>query len=119
MPKIEENTRTDDVVFQLGGDAVKPSQAPWGFIARNPVQRIIPPGMRLNLDMQISANVPLLVFPTRQHATDVEVPVQIVMPGQTVMIIVKNETQAAVALDDREGMVCLHPLLFGGSWSVG
>lgn len=107
-----------DVVFKLSGDALKPSQAPWGFVARNPVQRVIEPNGSITVNMLIGANVPMLVFPMRQHLNTVEVTSQFLLPGQTLQVNIHNKSTISMVVDDKEGLVGLHPLMFDGSWSA-
>lgn len=111
------NTR---VVWHLRGDALRPTQTPYGFIARNPFQRVVPPGQKLQINLQVQANLPLIAFPTRAHAEDVTVPTMIIQPGTDVTCVVENKSQhAALVIDDKEGLVALYPLAFDGVGEVG
>lgn len=105
---------TPQVVWQLQNDGILPSPAPHGFIARNPVQRTIPPGMTITINLEVRANVPLLAFPSRTHAEDVTVQ-QIVQAGSDIVVTVANKSQhSPITIDDKEALVNLYPLIFAG-----
>lgn len=114
---------TPDMNWRLSGDAIQPRQTPFGFVGQNPFQVLIPPGGGRVIRTGISADVPLLIFPTRGHsdalpARDGKVmegaswPV-IINPGEEVCVLIKNESQhSPLSIDDREPVICIHPLLF-------
>jgi hypothetical protein len=111
------NTR---VVWHLTGDALKPTQTPFGFIARNPFQIAIPPGQKRQIDLLVQANLPMIAFPTKGHADDVTVPAMIIHPGTNVVAIVENKSNHnALVIDDKEGLVALYPMAFDGVGEVG
>lgn len=115
--EIVGNTR---VVWHLSNDGLKPTQTPYGFIARNPVQIVIPPGQKRQIDLQLQANLPMIAFPTRANADYVSVPELIVLPGTNVVAIVENKSNnTALVIDDKEGLVALYPLAFDGVGEVG
>lgn len=122
MAKNEERDSSPDVVWTLKGDAMRPMGAPWGFIARNPVQRVISPGSSMEINLQVSANRPMLTFPTRAHSTDVHVvgASNGVLPiGQDVVVVVNNPSaHSPLVVDDGESLICLHPLTFSGTSEV-
>lgn len=106
------NTR---VVWQIPNDGLLPTQTPFGFIARNPVTRVVPPGGKLLIDLGVQANLPLLAFPARNHADDVTVLATIIQPGESVKAYVENKSQhSPLVIEDREGLVSLYPLAFDG-----
>jgi hypothetical protein len=116
MPKTEE-TRPD-VIWRLSGDALRPKEAPWGFVAQNPVQRVVPPGGTVKIDTGISANVPMLAFPRGDQADYVTVPTA-VPAGQNLTVLVENKSRhTALVIDDREALANLHPLIFRGTTGV-
>ncbi len=107
------------VVWQLKNDGMAPSPAPHGFIARNPVQRTVPPNSHISINLNIQANVPMLAFPSRSHADDVTVPM-IIQAGTDVVVTIENKSQhVTLVVDDKEALVNLHPLTFDGSGEVG
>lgn len=107
------------VVWQLSNDGLAPSKTPFGFVARNPVQVVVPPGKKTNVNLQVQANVPLLAFPTRTHADDVTVQL-VIQPGQDIVVSVENKSQhVPLVLDDKEGLVSLYPLLSDAVGEVG
>lgn len=117
-----------DVIFQLSGDALRPTEAPWGFMARNPVQRVVPPGASIEIDLQVSANVPLMAFPTRALSDSAfflnrdrsgRLPMTVFTAGSSVRISIENRGQSPLVLDDKEPLACLHPLVFSGSSELG
>jgi hypothetical protein len=106
------NTR---VVWHLSGDALEPTKTPYGFIARNPVQFVVPPGKTVQVDLRVQANLPMIAFPTRAHADDVTVPSLVIQPGGNVVAIVENKSQhTPLVIDDKEGLVSLYPMAFDG-----
>lgn len=115
--EVVGNTR---VVWHLSNDGLKPTQTPYGFIARNPVQIVVGPGQRRQVDLQVQANLPMIAFPTRNHADDVSVPAMIVQPGTSVTVFVENKSQhTPLVIDDKEGLVALYPMAFDGVGEVG
>lgn len=127
IPKEIDMTKSNEtenagsrVVWQLTGDALKPTQTPYGFIARNPVQVSLRPGEKRQVKLQVQANLPMIVFAARGHADMVTVPDMIVYPGQDVVCIVENKSQhVALSIDDKEGLVVLYPMTFNGTAEVG
>lgn len=115
--EVVGNTR---VVWHLINDGLKPSQTPFGFIARNPLQLVVPPGQKRLIDLQVQANLPMIAFPTNRHADDVTVPALIVYPGTTVTCVIENKSQhTPLVVDDKEGLVALYPMAFDGVGEVG
>jgi hypothetical protein len=123
MAKKNENGETvgnTRVVWHLTNDGLKPTQTPFGFIARNPLQIVIPPGGKRQIDLLVQANLPMLAFPTRGHADDVSVPALIVQPGTNVVAIIENRSNHnSLVIDDKEGLVALYPMAFDGVGEVG
>ncbi len=117
MAKNEEETRPD-FLWRLSGDAIRPKEAPWGFVAQNPVIRVIPPGQKMNIDTGIAATVPMLASARGDQADHVTVPMMI-PGGQNVVVTVENKSQyTALVVEDREALVNLTPLLFRGTAGV-
>lgn len=117
MAKSEE-TRPD-VVWQLIRDGLRPTPAPWGFVVRNPVMRVIQPGQRIRVDLGVAANVPMNAWARGDIAEYVTVD-QFVLPGKELSIVVENKSaHAALVLDNLEPLVNVHPLVFKGSAAVG
>ena len=115
----KNETSKPRVVWQISNDGLQPSPAPHGFVGRNPFQRIVSPGQKLLINLQVQANTPMLAFPSRSHADDVTVPM-IIQAGRDVVVIVENKSQhIPLVVDDKEALVNLHPLLFDGSAEVG
>ncbi len=99
------------VIWQLNNDGLRPTEAPWGFIARNPLTRAIPPNSKMTIDLYVAANCAMLAFPSRSHQDEVTVP-QIIQAGQSVIVVVENRSQhSTLILDDKEPLVNLFPLL--------
>lgn len=116
MPK-NEPTRPD-VIWNLSNDAIQPKPAPWGFIAQNPVQRVLPPGGKAKIDTGIAASCPLLAFP-RGEADHVTVQ-QLIPAGTNIVVMVENRSShTSLVIDDKEALVNLHPLVFNGTAGVG
>jgi hypothetical protein len=115
--EVVGNTR---VVWHLSNDGLKPTQTPFGFIARNPLQFVVPPGQKLRVDLRVQANLPMLAFPARAHADDVTVESLILQPGTNVTCTVENKSQhSPLVVDDKEGLVALYPMAFDGVGEVG
>lgn len=115
--EVVGNTR---VVWHLSNDGLQPTKTPFGFIGRNPFQRVVPAGMSIEIDLHVQANLPLLVFPSRAHSDDVTVKELIVQPGQSIKVTVENKSQhLPLVVDDKEGLVSLYPLAFDGVGEVG
>lgn len=111
------NTR---VVWHITDDGLQPVQTPYGFLARNPVQVIIPPGQKRQINLRVQASLPMIAFPARSHADDVTVPAMIVQPGTDVTCTVENKSQhSPLSIDDREALVALYPMAFDGVGEVG
>jgi hypothetical protein len=107
------------VVWQLSNDGLQPSQTPYGFIGRNPLSRVIPPGEKLLISLQVQANVPLLAFAARSHADDVTCP-QVFQPGQDIVCVVENKSKhAPLTVEDKESLISLFPLMFDGTGELG
>ncbi len=116
-----DGTKSQNVVFQLTNDGLEPKVAPWGFIGRNPVQLVLGPKESRRIDLLVAADVPLLVWPTRSHTDDTKVEgPMIVPPGTNVSCIVTNiSAHGGMSIEDGEALLCLHPLFFAGTSTVG
>lgn len=118
MAKNEPAREHSDVIWRLSNDALRPKEAPWGFVAQNPLQRMIPPGAKFKIDTGIAANVPMLVFPRGDMADYVTLP-QVLPAGQNLTVTIENKSQhQALLIDDREPVANLHPLVFKGTSEV-
>jgi hypothetical protein len=122
-PKRDRDNGNPNVVWNLTGDALRPSPAPYGFIGRNPLGRYAAPGTSIRIDLGVSANVPLLAFPVRRVSDYITVGGQtgcvVVQPGENVTVVVKNDGQAPLFIEDKESLVSLYPLVFSGTATVG
>lgn len=119
MAKKEEET-APNVVWTLTDDGLEPAPAPWGFIARNPIQKVIAPRGGAVIQLLVSANVPMLCFPRTDLADAIEFESPILLPGKKLTITVKNASEhSPLVLDDREALVNLHPMVFSGRAVVG
>lgn len=121
-PKTERDNGNPDVVFRITGDTPEPRQAPWGFIIRNPLARNVMPREQVKVDLGISCNVPMLVFPSRVLAGSV-FPVlkgNVLSPGENLVVMVQGPDagQFPLLIEDLEPLVNLHPLLFTGTFVV-
>jgi hypothetical protein len=117
MAKSEEGKPR--VIWNLSNDGLLPSKAPFGFVIRNPLQVIVLPGQKRQISLHVAANVPLLAFPTRNHLDDIEVE-QIIPQGQDVVVTIVNKSlHTPLVIDDKEGIVCVHPLLSDAVGEVG
>lgn len=110
---------TKRVVWHLTNDALQPTPTPYGFVARNPLARAVPPNGKIQINLQVQANVPLIAFPTRPHVDDVTVPM-LIQPGQDIVVTIENRSQhSPLLIEDKEGLVGLFPLVFDGVGEVG
>lgn len=120
----ERDNGTPDVVWQLNADAMRPAQTPWGFIVRNPIQRSLPPEASMEINLQVAANVPMIMFPTRSAQDFASLvagtPMAILQPGEEVRVVIRNTSkQSSLVIDEKEGLVALYPLRFSGTTEVG
>lgn len=107
-----------DVVWNISGDGLRPKQAPWGFVAQNPFSRVIPPKAKLQINLHVAANVPLMAFPRGDQADYVSVPL-VIPAGQNVVVTVENKSEhQSLLIEDKESLVNLHPLVFRGTSDV-
>lgn len=125
MREREETRAKATLNWTLSADALRPKEAPFGFIGQNPYEVALAPGQGRLIKTGISANVPLLVFPTRTHTDDLLPPNEgdrwpiVVPPGEDINVIVRNPSQhTALSVGDREPLVCIHPLVFSGTTDV-
>ena len=117
MPKNESQPQAN-VVWRLLNDAMRPKEAPWGFVAQNPFQRVVPPGQSITIDTGIAANVPLICVPRGDQASYVSVPLAL-PAGQTVKVTVRNESvHVPMVIDDGEAICNLTPLVYTGTSTV-
>lgn len=118
MAKTEPAREHSDVIWRLSGDAMRPKDAPWGFVAQNPVQRVIPPNQKVRIDTGIAANVPMLAFARGDQGDYVTMP--LVLPaGQNLIVVIENKSpHSALVVDDREAVANLHPMIFRGTSEV-
>lgn len=108
---MSDRTPRIHITWQISNDGLRPTEAPWGFILRNPLARSVPPGMRMQIDLQVAANYPMLAFPVRSHADDVTVPM-LIQAGEDVVITVENKSQySPLIIEDKESLVNLFPLI--------
>lgn len=106
----ERNPRVH-ITWQISNDGLRPTEAPWGFVVRNPLARSIPPGMKMEIDLQVAANYPMLAFPVRSHQDDVSVPL-LIQAGQDIVVTVENKSQhSPLIIEDKESLVNLYPLV--------
>ena len=99
------------ITWQISNDGLRPTEAPWGYVLRNPLARSIPPGMRMDIDLQVAANYPMLAFPARAHADDATVPM-IIPAGKDVVVTIENKSQHSyLIIEDKEALVNLYPLV--------
>jgi len=123
MAKNEKNMGIH-IVWTLSEDGIRPSQTPYGFIAKNPVQRAVPPGGSMNVRLHVAANHPMLAFPARTVADSVKIlgreGVQVLNAGEELTVTIVNESKhLPLVIDDDESLVHLHPLSFSGTSEVG
>ena len=118
MSKKSDDRSHDHVVWRLHGDAIRPKEAPWGFVVQNPVQRVISPGQTVTVDTGVAANCPLVAWPRGGTDEYVTVPT-VVIPGHPLVVTVENKSRhAALVLDDREALANVHPLTWDGTSEV-
>lgn len=118
MSKSESNRSPNHVVWRLLGDAIRPKDAPWGFVVQNPVQRVVPPAGNVLIDTGVAANVPLIASPRGDQGEYITVPT-IVPAGQTLKVQVVNRSQfAALVIDDCEALANVFPLSWSGTSEV-
>lgn len=106
------------VIWRLHGDAIRPKDAPWGFIVQNPVQRSLMPGQIVKIDTGVAANVPLIPCVRGDQTEYVTVP-NIVPAGHTLVVTVENKSKhLPLLIDDREPLANVHPLSWNGTSEV-
>ena len=99
------------ITWQISNDGLRPTAAPWGYVLRNPLARSIPPGHKMDINLQVAANYPMLAFPTRNHQEYSTVPL-VIPAGQDIVITVENKSKhSALLIDDKESLVNLFPLV--------
>ena len=117
MPKNEERP-SQRVIWRLHGDAIRPKDAPWGFIVQNPLARVLMPGQVINIDTGVSANIPMVCSARGDQASYVTVPA-IVPAGQNLVVTVENKSKhLALTVDDKEPLANVHPLSWCGTSEV-
>lgn len=129
MSNREETRGKATLNWHLNADALRPKEAPFGFIGQNPVQVLIPPKEGRMVRTGISANIPLLVFPTRTHSD--ALPAKdgklvegaswplVISPGEEICLGIRNTSEhTPLSVDDKEPVVCIHPLVFSGTTDV-
>ena len=115
MSKNETNRSASHVVWRLHGDALRPKEAPWGFVVQNPVQRTLMPGQTAHIDTGVAANVPLLACARGEQGEYITVP-QLTSPGHTLVVTVENKSKhLPLTIDDREALANVHPLTWCGT----
>lgn len=110
------------VTWHLHGDAIRPKNAPWGFVVQNPFQRTIMPGQTVRIDTGVAANCPMIIWARGDQGDYVTIPDShaghIVAAGQTITVNVENKSKhAPLTVDDREALVNAHPLTWTGTSS--
>ena len=121
----EETRPHAAVVWNLTGDALRPKPAPFGFIGQNPFLVSLAPEQGRLIKTGISANVPVLVYPTRTHMDDLRPAKEgqswpVVVPaGEDINVIVVNPSKhVPMAVESSEPLVCITPLVFSGTTDV-
>jgi hypothetical protein len=105
------------IIWKLTNDGLRPTEAPWGYVIRNPVVKSVAPGATLTFGLCVSADCPLVAFPTRSHQENMTVQM-LVLPGQEIVVTVKNTSvHSVLILEDKEGLVNVFPLLSTGTTS--
>jgi hypothetical protein len=118
MSKNEPTRSANHIVWRLHGDAIRPKDAPWGFVVQNPVQRIIQPGQKAVIDTGVAANAPLVAWPRGDQGDYVSMPL-IVPGGQTLSVTVENKSRhSPLVIDDCEALANVHPLSWSGTSEV-
>lgn len=119
MSKKNEPAREhSDVIWRLSGDALRPKDAPWGFIAQNPVQRVVPPSAKMTIDTGIAASVPMVCFPRGDQADYVKVPT-ILPAGQNLVVTIENTSaHSPLVVDDKQSVANMFPMIFRGTSEV-
>ncbi len=118
MSKNEQTTRGGHVIWRLHDDAIRPKEAPWGFIVQNPVQRVIAPGQSLVINTGVAANVPLIASPRGDQGEYVSVPI-LVPAGHVLSVTIENKSKhVALVVDDREPVANVTPLSWNGTSEV-
>lgn len=119
MAKSEEKPRPD-VVWTLIGDGVQPRQAPFGFVVRNPVGRIIPPNGKALIKLGVASSVPAFVWVRGDMTEYATVEKEFVPAGREFTVVVENKSaHSSLPVDDLEVLLNVHPLIFRGSAEVG
>jgi hypothetical protein len=121
-----EETRTKATLnWTLSGDALRPKDAPFGFIGQNPFLVTLAPGQGRLIRTGISANVPLLVYPTRSHNEDLRPEKEgqswpvVLAPGDEINVVIVNQSKhVPISIEDKEGLVYITPLVFTGTTDV-
>lgn len=115
---MAKNETMNHVIWRLHGDAMRPKEAPWGFVAQNPVQKTLMPNQVAQIDTGVAANVPLLACARSDQSEYVTVPM-IIPAGQTVVVTVENKSKfLPLTIDDCEALVNIYPLCWKGTSEV-
>ena len=108
------------VVFQTRDDGMQPRPAPWGFLFRSPLPISLGPSQSMRINLLVSADTPMLVWPTRTHADDVKVEGPLVLsPGNEVIVTITNSFGSPLEIEAGEALVCGHPMFYSGTGEVG
>jgi hypothetical protein len=117
MAKSTEHSNRH-VVWHLHGDAIRPKEAPWGFVVQNPVQRTLMPGQVARIDTGVAASLPMIACVRGDQGDYVTVP-SIVPAGQTLVVTVENKSKhMPLTIDDSEALANVHPLAWAGTSEV-
>lgn len=114
------------VAWNLSGDALEPRPAPFGFIVRNPfaVSLAAKQGRLIKTGVS-SSSCALLVWPTRTHLATARPEKEgqqwpiIVNAGEEVNVVIVNPSEhSPTGIEDKEGLLCVFPLVWNGTATV-
>ena len=96
------------VIWQISNDGLRPTQTPNWFVARNPVERSLPPKMSMDIRLCVAASCNLIALPTEAH---ISVPM-LIPAGQEIVVKVTNSSEfSPLTVGDKEALVRLVPLI--------
>lgn len=102
------------VSFELYGDAIKPTPAPWGFIVKNPVEKVCAPNSSLTIKTGVACSHYVIVSPRAENESFVNVKT-LFRPGEVIQFEVVNKSyNMHISVADGESVLDIHPLIHNG-----
>lgn len=107
------------IKWNLSGDAMTPTKAPWGFNIRNPLLVVIPAGRQMDINLRVSTNdTTLLAFPLKNVQSYATIK-NIIHIGESIIVTVENKSpHVELRIETGEQLVGVYPLIFDGDGTV-